>query len=472
MSTFSSLNIAYSGLVASRRGLDVIGQNIVNVNTVGYTRQRIETTSLEQAITKAQSRIPQPGNGVQVTGISRLGDAYADARVRETSADASYWLKTNDVMASLESRLNEPSDDGLSKTLQRFWTAWQNVANQPGETAPASVLLEEANTLATQLSTGYRAAQGEWASVRGEASSAVAAVNESAGQVAELNDRIRETIAAGGSANELVDKRNLLIEDIVAQTGATVKLKDDGTADILLGGSALVEGGTARQLAVTGADSLETASDDPVTLEWTHRPGQPISAPGGSLAASLELLGPADAAGTGGAIATFAAEFDHVAQTLADTVNAVHRTGAVADGTTGHDFFSTGPGPAALTLKALPTDASGIAAAAPGRGSQDGSIADEISQLGSADGSADAVWNAFVVSTGVRAAGAENKAEVYQLAYNTASDLRLSQSGVDLDEELTSMLTFQRAYQGSARVLTAIDEVLDTLINRTGVVGR
>jgi flagellar hook-associated protein 1 len=468
MSTFSSLNTAFSGLVAARRGLDVVGQNITNVNTTGYTRQRVETSAVANAISFARTQLAQPGNGVQVTGIARLGDVYADARVRDTAADAAYWNTTDSVLANLEARLNEPSDDGLSATLQRFWSAWQTVSNQPGEAGPAAVLIEEASTLATQLATGYRAAQSEWASVRTQASSIVTNINAAATQVAQLNDQIRQTVAVGGSPNELIDRRDQLAEGIAAQTGASVRLNADGTADVLIGGIPLVEGTTARSLAVTGSSSLEGAPGAPVALEWSHRPGQSVAV-GGSLGATIQALAPAS---EGGSIATFAAGFDRVAQTLADTVNTVHRTGQTADGTTGHDFFTTGPGPAALSLAVVPTDASGIAAGAAGSGALDGSIADRISQLGSGSGSADAAWSAFVVTTGVQAAGAANKASVYSLAATTAADLRQGQAGVDLDEELTNMMTFQRAYQGAARVLTAIDEALDTLINRTGLVGR
>ena len=99
------------------------------------------------------------------------------------------------------------------------------------------------------------------------------------------------------------------------------------------------------------------------------------------------------------------------------------------------------------------------------------SIADAISQLQHASDGPDAVWSAFVVDLGVRTQSATLSANVSEKARATAQSLQMSGAGVDIDEETVNMLSYQRAYQGAARVLTAVDEMLDTLINRTGRVG-
>ena len=99
-------------------------------------------------------------------------------------------------------------------------------------------------------------------------------------------------------------------------------------------------------------------------------------------------------------------------------------------------------------------------------------MADAISQLSSAAGGPDELWRDFVVDLGVRTLSAERRASVTEASRRTAENLQLSQASVDLDEEAVNMLAYQRAYEGAARVMTAIDEMLDVLINRTGVVGR
>jgi flagellar hook-associated protein 1 FlgK len=128
--------------------------------------------------------------------------------------------------------------------------------------------------------------------------------------------------------------------------------------------------------------------------------------------------------------------------------------------------------PAALGLRVVPTGVDGIATAAPGSGALDGTIADRISQLGSGTGSPDAGWAGFVTGIGVTAGAEYDRATLAELRLDSAVARQQSQASVDLDEENMNLVLAQTAYQGAARVFTAIDEMLDTLINRTGTVGR
>jgi len=235
--------------------------------------------------------------------------------------------------------------------------------------------------------------------------------------------------------------------------------------DVLIDGNALVSGTHARALQVTGGSSMGDAAEPAVG--WADRPGT-AGISKGEIAGAVSLLA---SAGNGGVLAKAAASYNQVATALATTVNELHRQGATADGTTGHDFFTAGT-PAATTLKALPTDAAGIAAGYPGSGAKDGSLADRISQLGTQAGSADQVWSTFVTTTGALSRAELQQATLADVASSAAQDLQLSNASVDLDEENVNLLMYQHAYQGAARVMSAIDEMLDTLINRTGIVGR
>src|SRR3954470_15749562 len=115
MSTFSGLNTAYTGLVAAKSGLDVVGQNIANAGTAGYTRQRVVTSGVP-ALNNAGlfSGGVRPGQGVSVDGVQRLGDAGLDARVRTTTALSGYSGTRAGALATLEASLNEPGTNGLS----------------------------------------------------------------------------------------------------------------------------------------------------------------------------------------------------------------------------------------------------------------------------------------------------------------------------------------------------------------------
>ncbi len=472
MSAFSGLSTALSSLIAQRQALEVAGQNVANANTKGYTRQRVEMTSV-QALSAPSMFSAQvgAGTGVKVTGITRIGDIYLDARLRAETATASYTRARADALARLETTLTEPSDTGLAATLDTFWASWQDVANNPGDNAARKVLLGAAQNAATQIADGHRAVDTQWTQARADADTLVTEVNTTADAVAHLNERIRSVLVSGGSANELMDQRDQLVTTLSGLVGAQARVRDDGTVDVMVGGNALVRGVESHHLAVTGSRLMQEGIDpagDPVRLVWQGA-GTPVALDGGRLAASLETLATTD---DGGILARAAERWDAIAQSLADTVNGVHRTAATTTGATGIDFFAFGPGTSPARGLTVAVTADQVAAGAVGSGAYDGSKADEISRLASAPGGADALWRDFVVDQGVRTRSAAQRASVTEASRSTAENLQLASASVDLDEETVSMLAYQRAYEGAARVMTAIDEMLDVLINRTGVVGR
>ncbi|MCU1437154.1 MAG: flagellar biosynthesis protein FlgK [Naasia sp.] len=470
MSTFGSLNTAYSGLQAARAAMDVVGQNIANATTEGYTRQRVTQSPVGSVAAQGVFRTGvNIGQGVQLTGIARLGDSILDTRVRNAASTMGYWEVASAALTTIEVALNEPGENGLSSTLADFWSAWQNVANNAGDPGRSATLLAQAQQLTSRIAEGYTQAANGWSNARLSAEATVQTVNDAAAKIADLNAQIRSTRASGGSANELIDQRSVLATSLANSTGATVRENTDNTIDLVLGGNALVSGTSARTLHVGGATAV--TDDAPVVITWDSKVGATVDVNGGKLAGYLATLAPADDAGngTGGPWAESAALYNSLAAKLHETVNAAHETGTLPGGGTGA-FFALTPGvPFARGLTVLPTDASGIAA---GTGGRDGSVADTIAALAASPDGADARWSRYVIQVGVLSSTAIQQSTLSVQATTVASTAQSSQSAVDMDEETTNLLMYQHAYQGAARVMTAIDEMLDVLINRTGLVGR
>lgn len=475
MSTFGGLNTAYLGLTAARQGMNLAGQNIANAGTAGYTRQRIEQSAIGAgAPTGLNAAGVRAGQGVSVDGIARLGSSFLDAGVRSAAAQAGFTGYRSAELQRIEAILQEPGPHGISTALQGFWAAWQGVSNQPGEAAPTGMLLRAASTLARSVSAGYQALDSQWTQVRAEARSTVAAVNEAAARVAGFNGTIRSVLASGGNANELIDARNQVTETIAALAGGTVRENADGTADVLIGGNTLVSG-TSHRTLVLGGQTAMTSSGGPVQVDWADRQGTPAGLDGGKLAGAVSLLAPASAgsAGTGGAIAEAAASYNAFAERLMNDVNAVHSSGRSTTGAGNLAFFAIdSSAPAARSLRVLPTGPAGIATGAAGSGALDGSLADQLAQLGTGGNSPDSHWIGVVTGIGIRSRSAQQHEQLATATSITASGQRDSGSSVSLDEENISLLSNQHAYQAAARVLTAVDEALDVLINRTGLVGR
>jgi flagellar hook-associated protein 1 len=388
--------------------------------------------------------------------------------VRASAAVSGFSAVRAGVFSSLESALNEPGASGISAQLQSFWASWQDLANNPGEAAQTGAMLQQAGVLTQQVSSTYGEFDKQWTQVRGEVRDLTAELNGAASQLAELNGRIRSATAAGNSVNELLDQRSLLTTTIAAIAGGTVQDAGDGTIDVYIGGNALVTGTTARTVTVVGSNTMAGSAADPVRLEWSHRPGTTIALDGGELAGAVSTLAPA---ANGGPIAQAAESLNAFALRLADAVNGVYSTGTLADGvTTGLQFFAVdATRPAAQGLSVVPGNAAELVT---GMGGLDGSIADAVSQLATGPNSPDTLWSTFVVELGVVTRSENRQADLAALATTSAVGMQLANASVDLDEENVSLLMYQHAYQGAARVMTAVDEMLDVLINRTGIVGR
>ncbi len=318
MSTFGALNTAYRGLTAAQQGMNVAGQNIANAATEGYTRQRVDQSSLAAPARGLFSGgTLQPGQGVSVDAIARLGNSFLDGSVRSAGAQAGYASVRSSALQGIEGVLQEPGENGISTALQGFWSAWQAAANQPSEDGPKGLLLNAANSVTDKISSAYQALDSQWSRTRAQASDSVDAVNAAAAQVASYNTTIRSTLAAGGSANELIDARARLTDKIASLAGGTVREQPDGTVDVLVGGNALVTGGSVRTLALSGSSSDRMGSS--VQLVWKNPAG--VATPdGGELAGALSVLAPASG-GSGGVIAEAAESYNKFASAFADAVN-------------------------------------------------------------------------------------------------------------------------------------------------------
>ena len=471
MSSFSGLSTALSSLIAQRQALEVSGQNIANANTPGYTRQRADLTSVQSLSVPSMFSSPVgAGNGTKVSGITRMGDTFLDARLRAATSASSFTTAQASALSRLESTITEPADTGVAAQLQKFWGGWHDVANQPSDSAARQVLLGDADALVSQISSGFRSVEAQWSQMRTEAQTLTTEVNTTAQAVAQLNESIRSIQVSGGSPNELVDERSELVTKLSGLVGASAREREDGTVDVMVGGNALVRGVNANAIAVTGSFTMgpALAGTSPVALHWAAS-GTPLALDGGQLASHVANLAPT------GVLGRAVDSWNDMATSLATTVNAVHVEGRTLEDppAAGGEFFSLGSGPPALGLSvAILGHPEKVAAAGAGKGAFDGSVADKIAQLVTAPGGPDQTWRGFVVDLGVETRAAAQRAAVAGAGTSTARNLQLSQASVDLDEESVNMLAYQRAYEGAARVLTAIDEMLDVLINRTGVVGR
>ncbi|NAZ74715.1 flagellar hook-associated protein FlgK [Kineococcus sp. T13] len=462
MSTFSGINQAARALNAAQRGMEVTGQNIANANTPGYSRQRVEQTAsvLPQTGQHVQKNVA--GDGVTVNGITRVADALATATARQDAASAEELATAANVWAGVEAALGDTGTSGLSKDLANLTSAWNDLAKAgtDGLEGARSLVVTRSQAVLDTVTTMDTSIQAQYEQLGLQAQTLATRANTAAENVAKLNKSIRETLASGGSANELMDQRDQVLDQLASITGARSVHRQDGTVDVLVGNATLVTGEFSYGMVVGNTDGgnpqVREGAEYTVTVG-----GQSTGPVAGSLKATLD-----------GANETLKKQWDNLnafATKFTDAVNTAYNpTDAV-----GGDFFTSNG--ATLTahdlkiatgLTANPgtlKDSSGLAGAA---GGSDRKVAQAV--LATFD-STKAAWRTNATTIAASTQSADNRAALASQVSLKSSNARDAVAGVNLDEEMTNLVSYQHAYSAAARVLNAIDEALETLIQRTGV---
>ncbi|MEE9417638.1 MAG: flagellar hook-associated protein FlgK [Acidimicrobiales bacterium] len=444
---FTGLSVAASGLNAAQRGIELAAHNLANIGTDGYTRTRIEQVSRDR--TAGISIHPElRGDGVTVIGVSRIRDSLLDTSLREQMGGASFNAAHSAYLERTEGVIGQ-IDGGLPTDMSAFWDAWDALALSPADAATRATVIEAGDRVASTLSTMYAGVRDLITAGRSELEGLIAEVNASTQTVVRLNDEIVEQQAIGNTPSALLDARDMELDRLAELTGARIHTMADGRMTVSLGGLPIVSATRSEQLTVAG---------NPPTVTFENGDQATTSgAIGGIISATRSVLPGVQA------------DLDIVALELRDSINAIHGAGLDLAGIAGQDFFS-GTGAADLSVSAAMTWQT-VAASLSGA-EADGNNALAIAGLRLDGGSSDAKARAVIGKFGAIVASARDRALVDGQVMNHLIAERSSLSGVDLDEELTTLLRYQRSYEASARALTVVDEMLGHLINRTGVVGR
>jgi flagellar hook-associated protein 1 FlgK len=395
---------------------------------------------------------------VAVSDVQRLRDEFLENRGRTEHGNSAYLTQQSSAFKSIEDTFGEPADTALQASMGDMWNAWNDVANNPKDKAARSALLEQSATVADGLNSAHSSLANQWSQNRTQLKAYVDEVNTTASTVAQLNDSIVKAKATGIVVNELEDRRDLAVMHLSELTGGSASKRANGAMDVFVGNSTLVSEFTTRNLEVSGASRLEEQGTDPMTLRWADTK-TPAGA-GGTMGSMVDTMT--------SIIPDISAALDEVANKLATTVNAAHSAGYSPDGSTGLDFFS---GTTAGSIKVAITDPEQVATSS-GPGSVDNSVADALADVGNATDGPDSDYQSMIGQLGVAAQASSRRNDIQTNVTEQVDSSRESTSGVNLDEEMTNLLTYQRGYEAASRVLTTVDSMLDQLINRTGLVGR
>jgi len=469
--TFFGLNIGVSGLAAQQRALEITGHNIANANTEGFTRQEAVITS-NMPVKTANGFV---GTGVQISDVRRIRDNYLDFQIRTENKTSGYWEQKRDALQKVEVIINEPSDAGLRSVMDEFWSGWEDLSREPESSAARITVVQRGEALVETFNHMDRQLGELREDIDVSLKYKVDDINSLAVQIKDLNYQIVKGEAEGPKVNDLRDKRDLLVDKLSKLVDIESVENNRGAILVTIGGRALVFGNEVMPLEVRP----DVDNNGFYEISWSD--GIDVKICSGELKGMLEAR---DEITTG-----FMEKLDIMAKALAEEVNAIHEAGYGKNNATGIPFFAKpdiGADFSAGNIKMnddIVNNTDNIAAASSSVDDPlnndigDGSNALKIAQVKHdstliGNTSFEDFYRSEVSHLGIETQEAIRMVENQDLLVAQLENKREMVMGVSIDEEMTNMIRFQHAYNSAARYITVVDEMLDVLVNRLGVVGR
>ncbi|WMT19806.1 flagellar hook-associated protein FlgK [Parageobacillus toebii] len=526
-STFHGLEVAKRGMFTQQSALYVTGHNIANANTPGYSRQRVNFVQTEPYPPASMNRpqIPgQMGTGVTAGSVQRIRDSFLDYQYRNEANKLGYWSTRSEAIAKMEDIMNEPSEFGLGKAMTQFWESLQDLSVNPENEGARAVVRQRGVAVAESFNYLYNSLSQIRTDLGQEIKTGLLEVNSILKQISELNDQIKAIEPNGYLPNDLYDKRDALVDELSKFFHVQVEPVPSGgnALDIAEGiyEISLVnqDGSTVKIVTKDGYSKLSVdppvdSVNDPtnpngfvsgVKIEGSAISISPDILASGKIKSLIESYGyGSDQNNVKGYYPDMLADLDKMAYTFATMFNAQHREGYDLNNSNGVDFFemnvsdnTTGKG-AAASIKVsdvIMSDLGKIAASSKSGESGNGNNALYLSMIkdvqitnGSAalpsgsgttvsvpitGGTVQTFYQGLIGKIGVDGQQAERMKTNAETLATSVDNNRQSVSSVSLDEEMTNMIKFQHAYNAAARMITAIDEMLDKIINNMGIAGR
>ena len=458
---FDTLNLGSRSLTTYRQAIDTTGHNLANVHTPGFTRQRLEIES----VANPTDPLGEAGAGSEGVRIIRLHNVFLDRQaLMEGSVEGSLQQREDLLRQGLASMNETVSQSGggtgaqsLSSGLGDFFNALQSASTNPASIPERQVLLQKAQALATRFNQVDGRLETLESTINDSLQTGVAEVNSLLGDIARLNESILvQEGTTGASANSLRDARQGKLEALAKLVRIEAPEQPNGAVNVLMGGRLMVDAQT-----VTGTLETFDPGDGRLMISVAGE-GSALPLGSGLLQGAIDVRD--------GELATLRQNMNSLASLLITEVNAVHAAGFSLTGSTGADFFTgTDASDIQVNMDLLGNPAllqgSGVAGAA---GDNQTFLA--MAQLNS---KAHAALNGTtflqkhlqtVAWMGQEVANNSAALQDQKVVQDFLSRQRSAISGVSIDEEMSNLVMFQKAFQASAKLISMTDEMLATII--------
>jgi flagellar hook-associated protein 1 FlgK len=501
--TFLGFEASKTAIFLNQKALDITGNNLSNVSTEGYTRQRVVQTSkyTDNTNVRYASTVKGAldGQGVDMKGVSQVRNERLDVSYRNQNKEVGYYEQKNDMLSNIETILQE-FDDGkngsgyaISNSIYEIYTSLEDFSNNPTSEADANVVASAFNGMAQTLNQLSKSLEEYAGQCRDELQINVDSLNNTFAKIAQLNDSIKTSVIANGytdeyGPNELMDERNLLLDEISEYGDISVNQNIDGTVDVTFNGKKVIQDNKYESI------HMQETSNGLVSLTWMSD-GSYADTGTGKLKAYTDIINGAGVnAGAGqsseNGIVYYKEKLNNFASKMADVFNNIIPAEKDADGnvTSYVKIFGAYDGNGKV-YPDMKCDASNISITTELEIDssiliEDKNVANNTNILkmitsltedeysfddSTFTGTFSDFVNDYVGTLGSDVNYSSNRAEAVSNIATEILNSRDEISGVSESEETVNMMTFNRAFQAAARMMTVMDDLLDVLINNTAV---
>ncbi len=449
-------------------GVQVSGQNLANVNTTGYTRQTVDI----QASPDLSTNIGNEGTGADVVAIQQAVNSMLNTQIQSQQSSSSYWNAQQSALQNVQTSLNEfltgtgsassatsgtdITDTGLSGQLTGLFNAFQAVATSPSSVSARQALITSAQTLATTFNQINSQLNNNKTALNTSLTANVTSANTLLSGIADLNQQISTAEFSGGTPNDLLDEREQDLENLSQLTNIQTSTGTNGAVDVSVGGQSLVSGNQVL-------DTLQTYdAGGGQLLVQTATGGAHLTLTGGSIQGTIDARD--------GELSQMQSSINTLASTLITQVNGIHDSGYSLSGTTGAKFFNGSDASDITVNQTLVDDPTLIQASGSATANDDNTVARQlgdlanVAQAGLTNLTFGDSYGQTVTALGNSLANANTQVTSQTAVSNMLAAQKSSTSGVNIDEEMTNLMGFQRAYEASAQLVTTVNQMMQTVI--------
>lgn len=331
---FAGIELGKRSIMAHTQQIQTAGHNISNADTEGYTRQRVQIKTFDPLYRPDLSRAETPGQigqGSTVESITRLRDEMLDSKIVENSNTESYWGTREKYYTMIEQVYLEPDEISVRTNMDAFWQSWQELSVHPESRAARAAVVTRGETLSSSINARFNSFKGISDLVDSDIKSTVKQINDYAKQIADVNAEIVRSKAMGDNPNDLLDRRDLLVEKLSTLANVTSSTRDNDEFMVHIDGQILVQGNVNRSFELNPLKDGSSYSE----VIWSDTKNKAVIK-GGQLGALVELRD-VDLRNEIQSLNTMTVNFSSL-------VNDVHKNAVGLNNVSGLDFFKNYPG--------------------------------------------------------------------------------------------------------------------------------